>query len=800
MEKKKFSAIIIVFFLLIVIFIMYPSPSGNPPEKILSPPYMVKGTAKYTYISYICADNNLGYYGQSDLNEMELGYNDTVTDVYVLALLDLYTGDTSAYYISHDEDPNTITSVKLTGTGLPAEANLGNPNTLITWVNFCMTYYPAEHYILDLWDHGSGWEICFDDTSGGDSLTMAELRYALETINSTTGNQIDILAMDACLMGTLEVAYEVNDLTSILVSSEDAVLASGFPYDTIINDLCTNPNQNVTEFASNIIDLFYASQHSFISSTLSAVNTTLVKSKVYPSFSLFAQNLYSYLDFGIKNELYTARVDSEDFYDPDFIDLYDFAKNTLLEASNTTIQQNAQELMSNLSISVINEKDTSNPGAYGLSIYFPLQKSSYNSQYQTHFSLSNDSHWDEFLLKYYNTSNFGLGLRYYQLNDSLGDNDNTPDPGETLLIDLELENIGEIEGQFVNGTLISLDTENATVLDSFKSYNNIGIDSSTTRTFSFNISGGCSPDQILTFHLSTQALFDTYLIARNFTIEIVVGRTLTIGGKTLQSATEISVGIIYGNLPGPGFEREAWLKINATANLYLFLNLTGPEFTDFDLYVYDPDELIVSVAGRPTYPDLCSLFILENGFYYLKLIAYGSGTGYYQLYVNFTTSPYEDGLHFGTAFTLTDNSTTSGTLPGPNNTDFLYYRVIVQAGMVLLVNLQGSSGTDFDLYIYDPSLHELSRSTSPSSTESCSARASRTGYYYIILVRYSGSGTYTLQVTITTGVLPLWLFLIIIGVVIAVILLTIYLYAKHWRPPPAPSPLNPSYDQIPFSE
>ena len=778
MIKKKLLLSIIFFLCIFLISNLIPFSSFLKRDRVESHPFQSNTIAKYTYIFYGCADNNLERYGLDDVNEMEAGFNDSVTDVHVIALLDIYKGGTTAFYISHDTDINTITSTYLVVPGLPSEANMGNPTTLITFVEFCMANYPAENYILDLWNHGSGWEVCFDDSSSGDALTMAELRNALATINTT--DQIDILCMDACLMGTVSVAYELRDYVSILVASEDAIPVLGFPYDTVIADLCDNPTQNITIFASNIVDLFYASL-SFYTIQLSAVNLTAIEPDFYPSFANFAQNLYTNLDFGIKNELYTARLASEEFYDRDFIDLYDFAQETKKEASNATIILSAQNLMDAIESAIINQKQHNNPGAYGLSIYFPRSQSAYLPQYPTLFLLCNDSMWDEFLVKYYTSVTFGLGLQYFGINDTLGNNNNTPDPGETLLLEIMLKNIGGIDAYSANGTLICLDTDNVTISAAFQSYNSIPQSTSATGTFIFNISETCTINQKISFTIMTKAVFNTQLVIRNFTFELIVGLQITPGGRTLASATEIFSGTIHGILPGPATDGMAWLKINCTTNYYLYLNLTGPELTDFDAYVYDSTENLLTVAGKATYPDECSLFLMQDGYYYIKLDPYSGGNCYYELFVNISTESYEDGSYFGLALTLDGIHTVNGTLPGIGPDGQLYYRIFVRAGQVIRANLEGPSGTDFDLYILDASLNKVAESISPSSSESCSIKALTTGYYYIILDPFSGTGNFTLEVKIELHNLPLWFIFAMIITIVVVVACGVLLYLTTLR-------------------
>ncbi len=109
-----------------------------------------------------------------------------------------------------------------------------------------MTTYPAEKYLLDIWNHGGGWRdpdeneelndirkpICWDDESdvGGqhDTLYMNEVQQAIKNALSSAGKaKIDIIYMDACLMQMVEVAYEMKNYCTYLVASEETVPGIG---------------------------------------------------------------------------------------------------------------------------------------------------------------------------------------------------------------------------------------------------------------------------------------------------------------------------------------------------------------------------------------------------------------------------------------------------------------------------------------------------------------------------------------------------------------------------------------------
>lgn len=88
--------------------------------------------------------------------------------------------------------------------------------------------YPARHRLLVVWNHGAGFmheptrDIGYDDSSKGDALTMAELRWALEKagFGKSPQGRLALLGFDACLMNMVEVAYEFIGLADFVVGSQ----------------------------------------------------------------------------------------------------------------------------------------------------------------------------------------------------------------------------------------------------------------------------------------------------------------------------------------------------------------------------------------------------------------------------------------------------------------------------------------------------------------------------------------------------------------------------------------------------
>jgi len=107
---------------------------------------------------YLDADNNLEYAGTEDFLELASVGSDANTNI--LVQFDRRSG----YDTSHG-DWTTCKRFYVTRGMLPTpgfaledlgEMNMGDPNTLSSFVNWATANYPADNYALVLWNHGSG--------------------------------------------------------------------------------------------------------------------------------------------------------------------------------------------------------------------------------------------------------------------------------------------------------------------------------------------------------------------------------------------------------------------------------------------------------------------------------------------------------------------------------------------------------------------------------------------------------------------------------------------------------------------
>jgi fibronectin type 3 domain-containing protein len=373
---------------------------------------------EWTFIVYMDGDNSLEASGLDDFNEMEAAPSNPAARIVVqfdrisgLASTDPDWTTTRRYLVTHDDDTSTIHSTMIQDMG---ELDMGDPSTLVSFVDWAIQNYPAKHYALVLWDHGGGWRsensaekgVCVDDTPtlGSDILTMAELRSALNQISIDTGRKLDIVGFDACLMGMLEVDYQIKEYADYRVGSEENEPGDGWNYLGTLTWLASHTTTSALDFAKQIVadySVKYGTNGN--AQTLSAVSLGMignVKSAV--------NNLAQLLTLNWDTESYKAaikdcRSGTQQFGgDPEFVDLYDFAWRI---NNNPALPQNTRDAANTLIIALaVNNyvatemHGSGRPGSHGVSIYFPSSTQSYETTYDN-LLFAQDTKWDEFLKK-----------------------------------------------------------------------------------------------------------------------------------------------------------------------------------------------------------------------------------------------------------------------------------------------------------------------------------------------------------------------------------------------------------------
>lgn len=381
---------------------------------------------KWTIMIYMDADNNLEKAGIEDFNEMEVA--GSTGDVAIVVMFDRHPGydssndnwsNTRIYLVKKDLDPNTINSQLLLDLD---EMNMGDPNTLVFLVNYTVANFPAEHYMLVIWDHGNAWRRSFGgargvayDYSDNDYLDERELIEALDMIRSEVGVHLDILGFDVCLEAMAEVAYDVGSrgYADILVASQEYEPFDGWYYTWFLMQLIANPGMPPADLAKAIVsayEYYYTVVYPLDYPTLSAVDLVSYIEYAVPYIDLASiyMTYNVYLNPSIAYSIKELRDVCDKTGEGEFVDVIDLFKK-LLDYDGWLQSYDPRPMLAS-AISALNSaiiaswSAPGHPNSHGLSIYMPPSVDWYLEErywyfYQTAFPT--ETWWGLFLDYYF---------------------------------------------------------------------------------------------------------------------------------------------------------------------------------------------------------------------------------------------------------------------------------------------------------------------------------------------------------------------------------------------------------------
>ena len=458
----------------------------------------------WVFAVYLDGDNNLESAAIDDF--LEMSSVGSTSNVVVVVLFDRcikwnsskgYSTDygnwTDAriFKIDRSEEPWNYNADEVWG-----EVNMGNPQTLFRFINYTVTNYPAEKYALILWDHGSGYfGACQDEDNGNDNLDLSEIKEALGEAYSQLGIKIDLLGFDACLMGNIEVAYEFRDYVDVIVFSQEYEPGDGWPYDSILSFLTSNPTASVESLATTIVNEyinFYSDpNYDDPYATLSAINITYLVKHTFAAINRVAGYLLRYYS-NFSSDVEYALSGAETSVIKDFKfqkDLKHFFILLRNRVSDSTLISLLDDAIREIENSVIAYGHLSgHPNAYGLSAYI---HNIYRIDSYFNFDSSSHHQWDEFIRKLLGEP---PGLWFYDIKFYGHDFDGNGAYGSSLKIEVDLDSSTtqdvyiKIYGH--NGTSESLVGETALFTVSGASPSdaqNISITISSNATYSFRL-------------------------------------------------------------------------------------------------------------------------------------------------------------------------------------------------------------------------------------------------------------------------------------------------------------------------
>ena len=261
--------------------------------------------------------------------------------------------------------------LKDTGTNA-GSGSMTDPNTLLSFLRYGTANYPANRYILILWDHGGG-SISgygYDERyQNSGSMSLASLSQALKA----SGVKYDFIGFDACLMATVENASMLAEYADYMIASEETEPGVGWYYTNWLTALSSNPAMPTLDVGKQIVDDFisYCNQKCpGQATTLSVVDLAELGETLPDDMKAFSEDLTGMITGGQYQSVSTARGNTKEFASStkiDQIDFVDFAQRV----GSTEGEVLAATLRSAVKY---NRTGSSVTNAYGLSVYFPLKK------------------------------------------------------------------------------------------------------------------------------------------------------------------------------------------------------------------------------------------------------------------------------------------------------------------------------------------------------------------------------------------------------------------------------------------
>ena len=269
---------------------------------------------------------------------------------------------------------------------LDGETCMTEPDNLADFISWGVKEYPADRYMLVLWDHGGGVPYGYgsdsinrrEDEENFRGIRVSEVAQAMKK----SGVKFDVVGFDACLMQDIEIANALEPYADYMLASEETEGSYGWFYTDGFGRLAENPGLSSAEFGKAMVSS-YDQFNTTINDGEPKTDTTLsfVDLTMASAASDKLDGLLSSMTEAVRNnsgdfaELGLAASNAYSFSDDMQIDLIDFItklNDTDMDDSIAT-QEEKQEVIDCLKASVLYRNKDSANGINGIALAFPYK-------------------------------------------------------------------------------------------------------------------------------------------------------------------------------------------------------------------------------------------------------------------------------------------------------------------------------------------------------------------------------------------------------------------------------------------
>jgi len=311
---------------------------------------------------------------------------------------------------------------------LQGETNTGDKRTLIRFIDLTLEDFHPRRTMVVISNHGSGFAIAGDESivrgtrspifrtfdlrekglvapdSGRlvdahpDALDLLELKAALMSIVRKHG-RLELVAFDACLMSTFEVAYQLRRATRWMVGSQSNIPVPGCLFASTLT-LMRDENIPTPDIAKAVVE--NVTPVMFDQYSAMAALDLDKADDLAETISVLADALTRHLtDEGAFEAISTAHLSSLAFLDSETIDLFDFCEKLFHLVDDEDVREAASDVQEAIEQQFVLHKKPHGAvvqGARGVSILLPRSKEIPETYRQLDFA--RETSWIDFLDAY----------------------------------------------------------------------------------------------------------------------------------------------------------------------------------------------------------------------------------------------------------------------------------------------------------------------------------------------------------------------------------------------------------------
>lgn len=267
---------------------------------------------------------------------------------------------------------------------LDSSTCMSESQNLTDFIVWAKENYPADRYMLVLWDHGGGFASGYgmDDlnkkSDGNTIMAASEIITAIKE----AGVQFDVIGFDACLMQNAEYANALEPYADYYLASEETEPGTGWFYTAGFGKLAADPTLSTEEFGKAMVSSYDQVNRARNDGepnpecTLSLVDLTLIK-PVYKQLTDFYEAAGSRIadEHAVFANMSAGRSNAYQFYDEEQVDMVSYL--TSLKKADYKQQvmsdEDLDKIAETVKACVVYRNSDSAEGVNGLAIDFPYK-------------------------------------------------------------------------------------------------------------------------------------------------------------------------------------------------------------------------------------------------------------------------------------------------------------------------------------------------------------------------------------------------------------------------------------------